>query len=283
MAYKVRIDSFGGAARLAAAFGQPPESGHRSHLHHPDRRPVSGRSVPDGQPDLDVASDFLLVASTLLEIKAESLLPRERDAVQEGAGGACAQRVLATFWVERLLAYKQYKNAASALQYAVRREGMHARPLGPDACFLEPHARLPEGRHARRAGALAARALARRDVFLLESSISQQSPFPSRCTCVPFISASATRRRSAFRSWSTRKRPRARWWSRSWRCSSCTSAMVKIRAGRLFGDIDIRFIEGVRRSFAGRRGRPYVGRGRLTCSKVCRKARSKALSKPCSS
>ena len=33
--------------------------------------------------DLDVASDFLLVASTLLEIKAQSLLPREHIEVED--------------------------------------------------------------------------------------------------------------------------------------------------------------------------------------------------------
>ena len=33
--------------------------------------------------DLDVASDFLLVASTLLEIKAQSLIPAETDETDE--------------------------------------------------------------------------------------------------------------------------------------------------------------------------------------------------------
>ena len=33
--------------------------------------------------DLDVASDFLLVAATLLEIKAASLIPRDKDATDE--------------------------------------------------------------------------------------------------------------------------------------------------------------------------------------------------------
>ena len=42
--------------------------------------------------DLDVASDFLLVASTLLEIKAESLVPRERDRRGRRHRRACAQR-----------------------------------------------------------------------------------------------------------------------------------------------------------------------------------------------
>ena len=64
--------------------------------------------------DLDVASDFLLVASTLLDIKAASLLPRPVDeAVEEleELTPSEARDVL----VERLLVYKQYKNASAAL------------------------------------------------------------------------------------------------------------------------------------------------------------------------
>ena len=83
-----------------------------------------------------VASDFLLVASTLLEIKAESLLPRERDAVAEEFE-ELAPSEARDILVERLLAYKQYKNAASALHMRFVSEGrMHPRPFGPDACFL---------------------------------------------------------------------------------------------------------------------------------------------------
>ena len=61
--------------------------------------------------DLDVASDFLLVASTLLEIKAASLIPRDRDETDEELeelGPNEARDLL----VARLLEYKKFKNAA---------------------------------------------------------------------------------------------------------------------------------------------------------------------------
>ena len=64
--------------------------------------------------DLDVASDFLLVASTLLEIKAQSLLPREHIEVEDDIA-ELAPSEARDMLVERLLEYKQYKNAAAAL------------------------------------------------------------------------------------------------------------------------------------------------------------------------
>ena len=58
--------------------------------------------------DLDVASDFLLVASTLLELKAASLIPRDRDETDEEiaelAPGEARELLIA-----RLLEYKKYK------------------------------------------------------------------------------------------------------------------------------------------------------------------------------
>ncbi|MEA5076517.1 MAG: segregation/condensation protein A, partial [Coriobacteriia bacterium] len=64
--------------------------------------------------DLDVASDFLVVAATLLEIKAASLLPRDEPAELiefEDMSPEEARELL----IARLLAYKQFKNAAAEL------------------------------------------------------------------------------------------------------------------------------------------------------------------------
>ena len=47
--------------------------------------------------DLDVASAFLLVASTLLEIKAQSLIPREREAVDEDIAELAPNEACKTF------------------------------------------------------------------------------------------------------------------------------------------------------------------------------------------
>ena len=71
--------------------------------------------------DLDVASDFVLVASTLLDIKAASLVPAEPvsrnadvededDADLEGLSPDEAREVL----IARLIAYKQFRSAGRA-------------------------------------------------------------------------------------------------------------------------------------------------------------------------
>ena len=83
MSYKVRIDSFEGPFDLLLYLvsRQKVDIGAISITQIADQY-LAEVSRMDNL-DLDVASDFLLVASTLLEIKAESLLPRERDAVAE--------------------------------------------------------------------------------------------------------------------------------------------------------------------------------------------------------
>ena len=128
--------------------------------------------------DLDVASDFLLVASTLLEIKAESLLPRERDAVAEEFE-ELAPSEARDILVERLLAYKQYKNASEELYGRFLEEGrLHVRPFGPDEEFLGLMPDFLEGVTMDALGLLAANALARREVFLLESEHIAAKPIP---------------------------------------------------------------------------------------------------------
>lgn len=128
--------------------------------------------------DLDVASDFLLVASTLLEIKAASLLPKERSETAqefEDLHPDEARDIL----VARLLAYKQYKNAAAALASRFEAEGrMHPRSFGPDPQFL---GLMPDFLRDVSLDALAflcAQALARREKFLLESEHIAAKPIP---------------------------------------------------------------------------------------------------------
>lgn len=62
------------------------------------------------EEDLDVMSEFLLMAATLLEIKARMLLPKEEEE-QTGEEEDPRQEL-----VERLLAYKKYKLMASELE-----------------------------------------------------------------------------------------------------------------------------------------------------------------------
>jgi len=96
-----------------------------------------------GDLDLDVASDFVLVASTLLEIKAQALIPNapvrtstededEEDEL-EGLSPSEAREVL----IARLIAYKQFRNAGAALGARMEAESlMEPRTAGPDPEFL---------------------------------------------------------------------------------------------------------------------------------------------------
>ena len=55
--------------------------------------------------DLDVASDFLLVAATLLEIKAQSLIPHDRDETDDDIA-ELAPSEARELLVARLVTYK---------------------------------------------------------------------------------------------------------------------------------------------------------------------------------
>lgn len=128
--------------------------------------------------DLDVASDFLLVAATLLEIKAASLVPRKRDDLDEEIAelDATAARDLL---IERLIAYKQYKNASEELYLRYLMQGrMHGRPFGPDTQFLGLMPDFLRGTTLDDLAGVAAAALARREVFLLESEHIAAKPIP---------------------------------------------------------------------------------------------------------
>lgn len=61
--------------------------------------------------NLELASDFLIMASSLLEIKSKMLLPVEKDLDEEGEEIDPREEL-----VLRLLAYKKYKEAAKELK-----------------------------------------------------------------------------------------------------------------------------------------------------------------------
>ncbi len=128
--------------------------------------------------DLDVASDFVLVASTLLDIKAASLVPAERVARRgaqeerdeeddlEGLSPDEAREVL----IARLIAYKQFRGAAAALGARAEAEGrMHPRTVGPDPEFLGLMPDYLEGITLRSLAVICADIDSRRETFLLEA------------------------------------------------------------------------------------------------------------------
>ena len=178
MSYRVRIDSFEGPFDLLLYLvsRQRVDIGSISIAEIVDQYLASIELMRE--LDLDVASDFLLVAATLLDIKAESLIPDEPDDVAdelEELSPEDARDIL----VQRLIAYKQYKNAAAALGARYELEGrMHPRLAGPDPEFL---GRMPDYLKSTTLDSLAllaADAMARREVFLLESEHIAAKPIP---------------------------------------------------------------------------------------------------------
>lgn len=129
--------------------------------------------------DLDVASDFLLVAATLLDIKAASLVPQEAprktddddeddDDLEElsALDGDALREVL----IQRLIAYKQFKGAAAALGARMQAESrMYPRVAGPDPEFLGLMPDYLAGITLRGLAVICADLDGKRQTFLLEA------------------------------------------------------------------------------------------------------------------
>lgn len=130
--------------------------------------------------DLDVASDFVLVASTLLDMKAAALVPEgslapsarageeEMDDEDDLAGLTPdeAREVL----IARLITYKQFRNAGTALGSRMEAESrMVPRTVGPDPEFLGLMPDYLEGITLRSLAVICADIDAHRETFLLES------------------------------------------------------------------------------------------------------------------
>lgn len=126
--------------------------------------------------DLDVASDFLLVAATLLDIKAASLVPDDSDfapVLDEEEMGEYANLdgdALREVLIARLIAYKQFKSAAAALGARMEAESrMHPRVAGPDPEFLNLMPDYLSGITLRGLAVICADLDGRRETFLLEA------------------------------------------------------------------------------------------------------------------
>ena len=127
--------------------------------------------------DLDVASDFVLVASTLLDMKAHALVPQdvslkssydedEFDDELDGLSPDEAREVL----IARLIAYKQFRNAGAVLGSRMEAESyMFPRSVGPDPDFLNLMPDYLEGITLRSLAVICADIDSKRETFLLEA------------------------------------------------------------------------------------------------------------------
>ena len=129
--------------------------------------------------DLDVASDFLLVAATLLDIKATSLVPQEAPSksVDDDEDDEDLEELSALYGdalrevlIQRLIAYKQFKGAATALGARMQAESrMHPRVAGPDPEFLGLMPDYLAGITLRGLAVICADLDGKRQTFLLEA------------------------------------------------------------------------------------------------------------------
>lgn len=170
MSYRVRIESFEGPFDLLLYL----VSRQKVNIGSISLSEITDQYLAEVQRmrnvDLDVASDFLLVASTLLEIKAASLIPQEDTPALDEEYEDMSPTEMRDALVDHLLEYKKFKNAALALQNRFEAEQrMHARPFGPDRSFLNLVPDYLKNVKIEQLGQLCAACIARRDVFLLES------------------------------------------------------------------------------------------------------------------
>ena len=127
-----------------------------------------------GELDLDVASDFVLVASTLLDIKAASLVPQDvpvaADDDEDDEFSDLSPDETREVLIARLIAYKQFRNAAAALGARMEAQArMHPRTAGPGPEFLNTMPDYLEGITLRGLAVICADHDSRREGFLLEA------------------------------------------------------------------------------------------------------------------
>lgn len=127
-----------------------------------------------GELDLDVASDFVLVASTLLDIKAASLVPQDvpvaADDDEDDEFSDLSPDETREVLIARLIAYKQFRNAAAALGALMEAQArMHPRTAGPGPEFLNTMPDYLEGITLRGLAVICADLDSRREGFLLEA------------------------------------------------------------------------------------------------------------------
>lgn len=126
--------------------------------------------------DLDVASDFLLVAATLLELKAASLLPRD-EPLEMAEFDDMTPEEARELLIARLLAYKQFKNAAAELSARYEAESLtHSRAAGLEESFLQLMPDYLEGVTLHGLAVVCADLVHKREVFLLEADHVATAP-----------------------------------------------------------------------------------------------------------
>ncbi len=172
MSYRVRIDAYQGPFDLLLTLvsRQKIDIGAISIADITDQYLAEVERMKD--LDLDIASDFLVVAATLLQIKASSLLPKdgiEQIELDDEFADLTPEQTR-DILVERLVVYKQFKNAANALGMRMENEAkMHPRQASLEEQFLGLMPDYLKGITLHGLAVICADIAARRDTFLLEA------------------------------------------------------------------------------------------------------------------
>lgn len=172
MSYRVRIDAYQGPFDLLLTLvsRQKIDIGAISLADITDQYLAEVERMKD--LDLDIASDFLVVAATLLQIKASSLLPKDSiDQIElDDEFADLTPEQTRDILVERLVVYKQFKNAAAALGMRMENEAkMHPRQASLEEQFLGLMPDYLKGTTLHGLAVICADIAARRDTFLLEA------------------------------------------------------------------------------------------------------------------
>ena len=173
MSYRVQIDAYQGPFDLLLQLvsRQKVDIGAISVTQIADQYLAEVERMQE--LDLDIASDFLVVAATLLQIKAASLVPaQERAAVEldDEEFAELSPEETRDILVARLVNYKKFKNAAAALGARMEAESrMHPRHAGIEERFLDLVPDYLQGVTLHGLAVICADIAARRETFLLEA------------------------------------------------------------------------------------------------------------------
>lgn len=129
--------------------------------------------------DMEIASDFIEVAASLLAAKASSLLPDAPDFEENGEPEDIEPEQAREILISRLIVYKQFRNAAAALGSRMENEGrMHARQAGLETPFCMVLPDYLEEVSLEDLARICAEFAARRGEFLMEARHIAARPVP---------------------------------------------------------------------------------------------------------
>lgn len=196
MVYKVKLEVFEGPFDLL--------------LHLISRQKVDIREVPIARVtddylryidrmeelDLEVASDFLLVAATLLELKAAALLPQPEEVPDlDDLSAAESRDVL----IARLIEYRTFKQAAAELEARAEVVArLHHREAGLEERFVGLLPEFLEGVQLEELAFMCARLLSRPVVSIVDASHIAAMPVSLERRIDEVLEQVLGRRRMAF-------------------------------------------------------------------------------------